>query len=109
MVIKMADIKNELSEHEEEMVEVVDLEGELYEKLDELEYDGEIYFALIPFHEDEEDEEPETEGEETEEIFEEFGILKKVEQDGEFFLETIEDDDLHDKIGKMFEERFDED
>ena len=98
----MADLLNELPKdlaEGEEYAEIVDLDGELFEKLDEIDYEGDTYFALIPFIE---------EGEEDDAEIMEFGILKRVEEEGEFFLETIDDEDLHDKIGKMFEERFDE-
>jgi hypothetical protein len=102
----MADMKNnpEIEELEdgEELVEVVDLDGELFEKLDELEHNGETYFALIPYEEYDDDSAPESQEE-----FAEFGILKRVEEDGEFFLETIDDEDEQDLIGKLFEERFD--
>jgi len=94
----VTDVADVTDIEDEDFAEVVDLDGELFEKLDEIEYDGGTYFALIPF--EEEYDEKDTE-------IMEFGILRKIEEDGEFFLETIDDEDLHDTIGKMFEERFD--
>jgi hypothetical protein len=99
----MADLHDKLGnvfEDGEEIVEVVDLDGEEFEKLDELEFEGETYFALIPYDENATDDEDSEE-------FAEFCILKRVEENGESFLETIVDDELEDKIGKMFEARFD--
>jgi len=88
-------------ENDEFMVEVVDIDGEEFEKIAELEHEGEVYFALIPFVDDEDDDSDEIE-------IEEFGILKRVEVDGEFMLESVDDDDLHDKIGGLFEAMFEE-
>ncbi|MCL1831889.1 MAG: DUF1292 domain-containing protein [Oscillospiraceae bacterium] len=87
----------------EEEVDVVEIEGRLYEKFDELEHKGEVYFALAPYIEYDEDED-----ETDEELIVEFGILKRIEENGEYMLEDIDDDDLLDELGAMFERRFDE-
>jgi hypothetical protein len=108
----MADLQNKQEEFAEgeEIVEVVDLDGELFEKLGELQYEGETYFALIPYEEYDEDsgaDDGSGDSEESEDAgYAEFGILRNVEEDGEFFLETLEDDDLEDKLGAMFEKMF---
>jgi len=85
----------------DDMVEIVDIDGEEFEKLDELEFEGNTYFALIPYSEDDDYNDEDVE-------IDEFGILRRVEENGEFFLETIEDDDLLDKVGALFEKRIDE-
>lgn len=78
--------------------EVVDLDGEPYEIIDALEHEGTMYVALVPFVEDIDDEEEETE----------FIILKQTEEDdGEFTLETLDDDALEDEIGELFMSHFD--
>ncbi|MCL1788828.1 MAG: DUF1292 domain-containing protein [Oscillospiraceae bacterium] len=88
----MADIlkENEILD-DDNAREVVDLEGEPFEIIGELEHEGEIYLALIPY-EEEEDREKETE----------FIILKEEEENDEVFLATVDDDELYEKIGAMF-------
>jgi hypothetical protein len=81
---------------EQDGVEVIDLDGEPFEVIGELEYEGVTYFALIPFAEDEEDEEEELE----------FVILKEVQENDEPYLATIDDDDFYEKIGELFLKMF---
>ena len=88
-----------------DFAEVVDLDGEPFEIIAELEHEGELYFALIPFNEDENSEDTD----EDEEI--EFIVLKKEASDeasesDEFFLVTLDDEKLSDKLGGMFLEMF---
>lgn len=93
------DIKNENEEYNEtNIVSVIDEDGveHTFEELDRIELDGEEYIALLPQYDSEE------------EILDSDGeliILKTVFEGDELYLEPIEDDDLFDKLGKMFEER----
>jgi hypothetical protein len=87
---------NEMLEMDEQ-VEVIDLDGKPFAIIGELEHENELYFALIPYDK----EENENEEEELE-----FVILKEMEENGEHFLATIDDDDFYEKIGGMFLELF---
>ncbi|MCL1867070.1 MAG: DUF1292 domain-containing protein [Oscillospiraceae bacterium] len=81
----------------EDGVEVVDLDGEPFAIIGELEHKGATYLALIPYEEDEdEDEDSDLE----------FVILKESEEDGEHFLATIDDDKFYEEIGEMFLKMF---
>jgi len=97
----MADFEKDanLEETDEFESDIIELDGEQFEIIDALTYDDVNYLALIPYDESEEDD-----GDE--EV--EFIVLKEVEEDGEFFLSTIDDDELSDKIGEMFLAHFDE-
>lgn len=84
-----------------DLVSVVDENGvaHTFEELDRIETDTAKYVALLPVYE------------EAEEILDDDGeliILKVVEEDGETYLEPIEDDDEFDEIGKIFEERLED-
>ncbi len=95
----MADLEKKSIDNEEEYEpEIVDLDGESFEVIDALEVDGVNYVALVPYVEDIDDETDETE----------FIILKEVEENGEFYLATIDDDELYSKIGEQFMNHFDE-
>ena len=84
------------------IVSVVDEEGveHTFEELDRIETDDGRYIALLPIYDD------------AEEILDGDGeliILSVVEdEDGEIYLEPIEDEKLFDKIGKVFEERLED-
>ena len=85
-------------EYNPDIVTVVDENGEehTFEELDRIETDSGRYVALIPVYEEAED------------ILDDDGeliILKVSEEDGETYLEPIEDDDEFNEIGKIFEER----
>ncbi|MCL1881567.1 MAG: DUF1292 domain-containing protein [Oscillospiraceae bacterium] len=101
---ELEELMNEMGEEfdGDDFVEVIDLDGVDYEKLGELKYEGITYHALTKYIEDEvldlHEEAP---------YIVEFTILKEIEEDGEPYLVTIDDEDLHDKIGKKFEEMFD--
>lgn len=75
-----------------------------FEVLGELEYEGAVYCALVPYYEKEE-ELVQDDGE--------FVVLKRETIDGEEMLCTIDDDDEYETIGALFEQRlnklFDED
>lgn len=70
-----------------------------FELLDVMEYEDEVYYALIPYYENEE-ELLEDDGE--------FVVLKAEMVDGEEMLASIEDDDEYEKIGAMFLQRLNE-
>lgn len=98
----MSDNLNNVGEINEEygpdIVSVVDDDGveHTFEELDRIETDEGKFVALLPIFD------------EAEEILDSDGeliILSVVEEDGEVYLEPIEDDKLFDKIGKLFEER----
>ena len=84
------------------IVSVVDEEGveHTFEELDRIETDDGRYIALLPIYN------------EAEEILDGDGeliILSVVEdEDGETYLEPIEDDALFNAIGKIFEERLED-
>ena len=81
------------------IVSVVDEEGveHTFEELDRIETDDGRYIALLPIYKD------------AEEILDGDGeliILSVVEdEDGETYLEPIEDENLFNEIGEIFEER----
>ncbi|MCL2077517.1 MAG: DUF1292 domain-containing protein [Oscillospiraceae bacterium] len=81
--------------------DIVELDGEPFEIIDAMEYEGANYLALIPYDENADFEDMDGE-EETE-----FIVLREVEENGEYFLSTIDDDRLSDKIGDLFLARFD--
>ena len=71
----------------------------VFEELDRIETDSAKYVALLPVYD------------EAEEILDDDGeliILKVCEEDGETYLEPIEDDNEFNEIGKIFEERLSE-
>ncbi|MCH5191908.1 MAG: DUF1292 domain-containing protein [Oscillospiraceae bacterium] len=85
-------------EYNPDIVTVVDENGEehTFEELDRIETDSGRYVALIPVYDEAED------------ILDDDGeliILKVSEEDGETYLEPIEDDNEFNEIGKIFEER----
>lgn len=94
-----------MSEHDEmeidtgeDLLTLVDEDGveHQFEMADTGEMDGQNYVALIPVFEDPAD------------VLEDSGelvILKVVEEDGEEFLEAIEDEAEFEKVGDFFMER----
>ncbi len=84
-----------------DLVSVIDENGveHVFEELDRIETDTAKYVALLPVYD------------EAEEIIDDDGeliILKVCEEDGEIYLEPIEDDNEFNEIGKIFEERLSE-
>ena len=84
-----------------DLVSVIDENGveHVFEELDRIETDTAKYVALLPVYDD------------AEEILDDDGeliILKVSEEDGETYLEPIEDDNEFNEIGKIFEERLTE-
>lgn len=88
-----------ISDFGNDIVSVVDENGEqhTFEELDRIETDEGRFIALLPVYS------------EAEEILDDDGeliILSVVEdEDGEIYLEPIEDEKLFNKIGEIFEER----
>ena len=85
-------------EYNPDLVSVIDEDGveHVFEELDRIETDTAKYVALLPVYDD------------AEEILDDDGeliILKVSEEDGETYLEPIEDDNEFNEIGKIFEER----
>lgn len=81
-----------------DIVSVVDEDGveHTFEELDRIETDDARYVALLPVYD------------EAAEILDDDGeliILKVNEEDGETYLEPIEDEDEFNEIGSIFEER----
>jgi len=88
-------------EYGPDIVSVVDEDGveHTFEELDRIETDEGKFVALLPVYDD------------AEEIIDDDGeliILKVCEEDGETYLEPIEDDNEFNEIGKIFEERLSE-
>lgn len=84
-----------------DLVSVIDENGveHVFEELDRIETDTAKYVALLPVYD------------EAEEILDDDGeliILKVCEEDGETYLEPIEDENEFNEIGKIFEERLSE-
>ena len=84
-----------------DLVSVIDENGveHVFEELDRIETDSAKYVALLPVYD------------EAEEILDDDGeliILKVCDEDGETYLEPIEDDNEFNEIGKIFEERLSE-
>ena len=81
-----------------DIVSLVDEDGveHTFEELDRIETDDARYVALLPVYDEAED------------ILDDDGeliILKVNEEDGETYLEPIEDEDEFNEIGSIFEER----
>lgn len=90
----MADEKDlrENEDYEEYEPTIVELDGDPFEVIDGICYDGQNYVALVPF----------TEGEELESEDVEFIILRADEEGDETVLSTVDDDALYDEIGEAF-------
>lgn len=85
-------------EYNPDIVSVVDEDGKehIFEELDRIETDDAKYVALLPLYD------------EKEKLLDESGeliILKVSEENGETYLEPIEDDEEFNEIGNIFEER----
>lgn len=85
-------------EYNPDIVSVVDEDGNehVFEELDRIETDNGKYVALVPLYDD---------AEQTLEDDGELIILKVSEENGEIYLEPIEDENEFNEIGQMFEER----
>lgn len=85
-------------EYNPDIVSVVDEDGKehIFEELDRIETDKGRYVALLPLYDDPAESLDESG---------EFIILKVKEENGETYLEPIEDEDEFNEIGEIFEER----
>ncbi len=98
MIIMSDNFTNE-KEFNPDLISVVDENGveHVFEELDRIETDEGRFVALLPVYQ------------EAEEILDDDGeliILSVVEdEDGETYLEPIEDEAFFDEIGKIFEDR----
>ncbi len=101
----MADVINNIPEDEgfgNDLVSVVDENGvqHTFEELDRIETDEGRFIALLPVY---------TEAQDIIDDDGELIILSVIEdEDGEVYLEPIEDENLFNKIGDIFEERLSE-
>ncbi len=89
------------NEYNPDIVSVIDENGHehTFEELDRIETDTGKYVALVPLYDD------------AEEQLEDSGeliILKATEENGEIYLEAIEDDEEFNEIGQIFEDRLSE-
>ena len=83
---------------ESDLITLMDDDGteHEFEVLDSAEFEGREYMALVPVYD-----KPEELLDDTGELV----ILRIVEEDGEEFLEAIEDDEEFEKVGDFFTER----
>ncbi len=88
----MADNDNVFLTEDDSIVELQDEEGNVqrFEFIDSIEYNNNVYYALIPDDGD----------------VDEFVVLKETDSEGETVLTTVDDDNEYNKIGEMFLERF---
>ncbi len=82
-------------EYTPEIYTLTDEEGNEheFELLDILEHEGNVYYGLVPYVDD-----PEAMLEEDTELV----ILRVGEENGEEFLSTIDNDEEYERIGKLF-------
>jgi hypothetical protein len=85
-------------EEEFEEPEIVELDGEPFEIIDAITVDNRTYVALVKYNEDDSDDVTDED--------DSFIVLEEVEKDGEFFLATIDDENLYQEIGNEFISRF---
>lgn len=92
----MADEKNLENNENEDLEEyepqIVELDGEQFEVIDAVCYDGQNYVALVPYTEDDDFTDDEVE----------FIILKEIEENGEYMLSTVDDEELYNEVGEVF-------
>ena len=85
----MPENKDEFEEYEPQIVE---LDGEQFEVIDAICYDGQNYVALVPY----------TESDELEDEDVEFIILKEVQEGDDYMLATVDDEELYNEVGEAF-------
>ena len=100
----MAEEKDLNEEFEEYEPQIVELDGEPFEVIDAICYDGQNYVALVPY----------TESDELEDEDAEFIILKEIEENGEYMLSTVDDESLYDEafiehLNEVFGDECDDD
>lgn len=91
---------SDMNEYAPDLIELVDDKGNRknFEIVDIAEFQGEMYYAMIP----------EFDGEDILSADCELVILKAVEDDGEEILASIEDDDEFYEVSEFFMKRMDE-
>lgn len=91
---------SDMNEYTPDLIELVDNEGnkKIFEIVDIAEFEGEVYYAMIP----------EFDGEDILSADCELVILKTIEDNGEEILASIEDDDEFDRVSEFFMKRMDE-
>ncbi len=91
---------SDMNEYTPDLIELIDSEGNKknFEIVDIAEFQGEIYYAMIP----------EFDSEDILSADCELVILKAVEDGGEEILASIEDDDEFDMVSEFFMKRMDE-
>lgn len=96
---------DKMNEYTPDLYELMDESGEkqTFELLDCMEYEGETYYALTPFYEEDQ----------AEDMLNDSGelVILKVEYDeetGEEILASIDDEDLFDRIGEAFIKRLED-
>ena len=72
-----------------------------FEIIDELDYEGVHYCALLPYYEDVEELDAKSEDDDTEILI----MSLMPEENGDEYCEMIEDDDLFEKVTAMIDER----
>ncbi len=97
--------EEELDNQEIQIVTLQDEDGQDqdFEIIDEMEYEGAKYYALLPYYDKVEDLDSKSEDEDTEILVMRGGM----DGDDEVF-ETIDDDDLFEKVTAIFDARLDE-
>ncbi len=94
-IINNNEVDNE--EYSPDIVSVIDDDGEehIFEELDVLSLDDKEYVALLPIYEEDD----------VTDDGELIILLRNYDDDGEIYLEPIENEAEFMKVGKMFEER----
>ena len=93
-----------MEEYTPDLYELEDENGEktMFELLDAMDYEDETYYALTPYFD-------ESQGEELLEDSGEVVILKsEYDENGDEILASIDDDELYEKIGRIFIERLED-
>jgi hypothetical protein len=91
--------ENEDAENDRD-VTIIELEGEQYEVIDSVMYDGKLYVAILPYSEDDIPDDEEVE----------FTLLEVADDPNDeenCILRTVDDDELYARIGEEFLKRFD--
>lgn len=94
----MAENEDAFLDEDEGIIELEDEDGNVtrFEFVDRAEFNGTVYYALIPADYDED------------EGAAEFVVLKETEENGEAMLATVDDDAEYNAVGEMFLQRFSE-
>ena len=96
-------------ENQEKDIQILTLQDEDgnnkdFEIVDEVEYEGQTYCALLPYYAEEDLDNIDEEDNGDTEIL----IMKSVKDGDDEYVETIDDDDLFDKVAAIFDARMDE-